>query len=61
MNKGLIWILAGFLSLTTRAHAEPPDGYRFFAFDEGIWWPPGRNETVIIPASWWRISERKGL
>ena len=36
MNRALIWILAGFLSLTTHAHADPPEGYSFLAFDEGL-------------------------
>ncbi len=48
MNKGLIWILAGFLSLTSKVQAEPPDGYTFLAFDEGLRIAAEREQRMFL-------------
>ncbi len=48
MNKGLIWILAGFLSLTSKVQAEPPDGYTFLSFDEGVRIAVERDQRMFL-------------
>lgn len=47
MNNAWIWIL-GSLLLITQAHAEPPAGYTFLSFDEGLRIASERDQRMFL-------------
>lgn len=66
MNKTLLWILTGSLSLFSEVNAEPPDGYQFVPFDEGLRIAGDQNRRMFLyfgrhGCTWCDITNQKAF
>jgi len=48
MHKARLWILAGSLLLIAQGYAEPPAGYDFLPFDQGMRIAAERNQRTFL-------------